>query len=220
MPCEVGELVSGIVESKSEFAKRIGVTAGRVSQFLKEGKITAAGIEGEGRRAKIRVDVALKNLERNLDVSQRLGNGLNTNLKFRADPSDEADPDLPDQPKTVADLIADEKLQQMRVSNRRLAEEELVRRGIYTKTSEVKSGYVALAGAMLRTFEGALPEIATSLAAEFKLPQRDVLHILKGEMRKIRESAAKTAKQKVSGLDQFRFDTESQSVEFSEEGQA
>ena len=36
------------------------------------------------------------------------------------------------------------------------------------------------------------PELATAVSARFEIPQRDVLHLLRSEFRKVRAAAAKT----------------------------
>ncbi|MFC6490714.1 hypothetical protein ACFP9U_22395, partial [Nitratireductor sp. GCM10026969] len=58
---------------KGEFARLIGVSAGRVSQYIAEGKIFGAALVGEGRSAKIVPEVARVQLAKTLEPSQRLG---------------------------------------------------------------------------------------------------------------------------------------------------
>ncbi|MVA55958.1 hypothetical protein [Agrobacterium vitis] len=66
--------------TKGQFAELIGVSPGRVSQYLTEGKISPAALDGVGRNAKINVERAKADLRLTLDVSQRLGNGIDTRL--------------------------------------------------------------------------------------------------------------------------------------------
>ena len=47
-----------------------------------------------------------------------------------------------------------------------------------------------IAGMMLQIFEGALPDFAAAMAAQFDVPQRDVLHLLRAEFKKVRKTAA------------------------------
>src|SRR5690349_19821749 len=68
------------VVSKSKFAELIGVTKGRVSQYIADRKIFGDALVGEGRNAQIRVDLAKAQLRQKLDIGQRLGNGIDTNL--------------------------------------------------------------------------------------------------------------------------------------------
>lgn len=55
--------------SKSEFAEFICVSPARVSQYLADGTIGAEAILGQGRRARIRVDLALAMLSTRLPRS-------------------------------------------------------------------------------------------------------------------------------------------------------
>ena len=55
------------VVSKGDFARRCGVTRGRVSQWLREGKIGPEALDGTGCRAPIKADVALGMLRDRLD---------------------------------------------------------------------------------------------------------------------------------------------------------
>lgn len=176
--------------TKKDFAEFTNVSAARVSQWLKEGKIQPESLDGQGRRAKIKVQEALRNLEADLDISQRLGNGLGTKL----DADEEKEPEVP----TTNELIAQQKLFKAQAENQRLVEQELERRGIYTKTSDVLKGYLSVAHSMLRTFEGSIPDIAGAISAEFKLSQRDVQHVLKTQFRKTRERAAQVAQKQAA----------------------
>jgi hypothetical protein len=70
-----------------------GVSAGRVTQWITEGKIGPDALVGEGRGAKINAALALEQLRERLDPSQRFStNGLSTRL------ADEDDPPPPPQP--------------------------------------------------------------------------------------------------------------------------
>ena len=69
-----------MIESKSAFARRTNVTPGRVSQWIAQGKIGQDALEGDGRGAKIKIDLALEHLRRRLSLVHSLANGLSTNL--------------------------------------------------------------------------------------------------------------------------------------------
>ena len=68
------------VVSKGEFARLCRVDPGRVSQWIKEGKLTGAALVGEGRSAKINVAVAHTQLKRRLDPNQMTANGIRTRI--------------------------------------------------------------------------------------------------------------------------------------------
>jgi hypothetical protein len=61
------------IATKSQFAALVGVTAARVSQWIAAGQISGDALVGEGRHARIRVEVARDQLRRNLNLGQRLG---------------------------------------------------------------------------------------------------------------------------------------------------
>jgi hypothetical protein len=66
--------------TKTDFAKRRGVTPARVSQWLAEGKIDSAAMVGTGRNALIDEDIACRQLEDRLALDQLKGNGRHTTL--------------------------------------------------------------------------------------------------------------------------------------------
>lgn len=58
--------------TKGDFAGMVGRTPAAVSQWISAGKLQGAALVGEGRRARIAVDVALQQLGMNLDLGQQL----------------------------------------------------------------------------------------------------------------------------------------------------
>ncbi|MCS0501390.1 hypothetical protein [Ancylobacter mangrovi] len=189
--------------SKGEFAALTKVSAGRVSQWIAEGKLSGAALVGEGRTARIHVPTAIEQLKLKLDIGQRFGNGLGTRLDVpsAAPPSPApavAVPPAPADP--IEERIKREKLREIEFRNRDAAERELARRGTYMLAREGREQMTAVAAAMLNVFEGALPDFAAAIASRFEVPQRDVLHLLRGELRGIRERASKAARQKMESL--------------------
>lgn len=195
--------------SKGDFAKLINVSAGRVSQYISEGKLTGAALDGEGRRAKIRVPTALAELRMKLDVGQMMGNGLDTHLKTPVAVVQPGDSELPfqsgppprtswqtheEQGPTIEDQLKQEKLLQARITSRKASEDEEKRKGRFTETAAVKAEMVRLATRLLDTFEGALPDFANAIAEKFEVPARDVLHVMRAEFRAVRMKAAANAK--------------------------
>ena len=197
------------VVSKGDFAKLCGVSPGRVTQWIDEGKISGAALVGEGRSAKIRVSVAQRQVNLRRDVGQALGNGLGTKLKptapkpakpaevlYDQDPEDHSGDGTDD----VDRKLKLAKLETVERSNRMSALEELATQGIYTETAGVRAEMGKIAGQMIRLIEGALPEIATAIAAEFKLEARDVTHHLNEQFRKVREQAAEEAERAAQAI--------------------
>jgi hypothetical protein len=198
----VDAATSGEVVSKGQFATLRNVSPGRVSQWISEGKIKSDALVGEGRNAKINVTVATLQLREALDVGQLAGNGIATNLALPlaastpplasapAATTRDAAPSPPSDP--IADAIKQERLDQLRRANRREAEEEAARSGKYTDAADAARQMGTLATKMMAVMEGSLAELATVVSARFEIPQRDVLHLLRSEFRKVRATGAKT----------------------------
>jgi hypothetical protein len=191
--------------SKGEFARIIGVSPGRVSQYLTEGKISASALVGTGRNAKIIVEQARSDLRLTLDVSQRLGNGIETRLD--GEPPAVGQPPGATQPAVFEQRGADyeiklQKLEELRRRNRNGAIADAKESGILIETSASKAEMGRVAAAMLGVFEGGLTDMAAAIAAKFELPQRDVKHLLRGVFREIRERAATQMLEKAISLDE------------------
>lgn len=212
------------VVSKGKFAELTGVTPGRVSQWIAEGKIGPDALVGEGRNAKINVRLACEQLKRRLNVDQRFGaNGLGTRLDpFAPQPSPPVaaqtapaptaaslppaapaltlaaslpPPPVPRASDDIDDRIKLNRLEQLERANRKDAEDEAARTGRFTETDAARQQYGRIAAQMLGVFEGALSDFATVISAAFKIPQRDVLHGLRAEFRNVRARAAAVYRQ-------------------------
>jgi hypothetical protein len=200
--------------SKGEFARRRNVTPGRLSQWLSEGKIFGEAIVGEGRNARIRESVALRQLKAKLEPMQMTGNGLSTKLDAPAAATtaavlplapQAAPPGAPSSPPppiaggdSVEEKIKAARLELLERQNREKAREEAVRSGSLTDIEIATKVAGREASRLISMFEGALSSFANAIAAEFKLPQRDVLHQLRGEFRKFRaDASAETRSQAV-----------------------
>jgi hypothetical protein len=181
--------------SKGEFAALIGVTPGRVSQYIAAGQIKASSLVGSGRNAKVDVEKAKADLRLTLDISQRLGNGIDTNLGSD-DPADrqataiQQSSSPPIQISGVEHDIKQAKLEQLRRINRNGAIAEAKDRGQLIETELARAEMARVAASMLQVFEGGLTDIASAITAEFKIPQRDLLHLMRKQFRIIRERGA------------------------------
>lgn len=184
--------------TKGEFADLIGVSAGRVSQYLSEGKITPAALIGSGRSARIHVERAKTDLKLKLDISQRLGNGINTRLDTQSKPSSplfEQQASVPasqdvDLRKDPDHQIKMQKLEQLLRANRNGSIAEARERGQLIDTNESRAELAKIAVMMLQIFEGALTDFAAVISSDFKLPQRDIVHLLRKEFRNVREKTS------------------------------
>ena len=220
--------------SKSEFAARCGVTPGRVSQWISEGKIAGAALSGEGRFARIVVAEAERQLKVSLDANQRFGlNGIATRLSGGASQATSAvapEPDIgnpiseavpapvssvppasdsdPIRIDPVEEQIRREKLQQAQFTTRRLAREDRETAGVYMRADDARAEMSRIAASMMTMFEGAFVDLATALAAQFSIPNRDVLYCLRQEFRSVRERVAGSLQQQVVAVPETIDDPE------------
>lgn len=222
--------------SRAEFARRRNVSSGRVTQWIAEGKIPGSALDGTGPGSRIYETPAVAALRQKLDVSQRTGNGVSTNLVLNGG-APAAPPVLPDNPTasapsaeslalrpapTIPDVdpvdeqIKRERLESLQRANRKAAEDEAARAGILTDAEAAAAEIGKAVAEVVMVFEGALPSIATSLSAQFNIPQRDALHLLRSEFRKVRVASAadvKTRAQNLPSLASFEIEDGSAEVE-------
>lgn len=208
------------IVTKAGFADLMQVSKAAVSQWIKKGILTADSLVGEGRTAKVHVARAREDVRKNRDIGQAFGNGIATKtgddavapeppiadaggLDF-SQPVADAEPAQREAVEPVGNSIEarlkQEKLATAQMQNRRLAEEEALRRGDLMSAEDVRGQMGRIANTMMQIFDGALPELAAAMSAQFQIPQRDVLHLLKGEMKKIRAAASEKEARRAAGL--------------------
>ena len=199
--------------SKGEFATLIGVSPGRVSQYLAEGKITPAALQGVGRNARIIVEQAKSDLRLTLDVGQRLGNGIDTRLDpsapitapVQGQASGERPAGFADTGGTIPGAsagmlpssgidyqIKQEKLEQARRANRNAAINDARDRGQLIETEASRAEMTRVAAALMDVFDGGLNDMASAVAAAFQLPQRDVKHLMRREFSQAARKGGRT----------------------------
>lgn len=184
--------------SKGDFATEIGVSAGRVSQYIAAGIIGSDALSGEGRNARIIVDVAKAQISRRRHGGQALGNGLMTRLVGPQDASPE-EPEAP-KPETLkrddpATLIQIERLESERRKNRLAAIDEAREVGQLVPAEDMQCAVGRTAQQLVNAFTGMAPDIANAVAAQFSLPQRDVLHLVRKVMNEKRGGVAQAMKE-------------------------
>jgi len=183
----------GEIVSKGRFAELCNVTPGRVSQWLTKGMLHGPAIVGEGRNARIDVDLGKAQVKAARDVDQaHSGNGLATNLEAEA-------PRLP-LANTVTDQIAEQRLELLKRQNREKETEEFARLGQLVEADDARRHAGQEVNRAINRFEGALPEFANAIAAKFKVPARDVLHELKARWRIVRAAGAVEARERAEPL--------------------
>ena len=194
--------MSGDFVSKSEFAALIEVHPSRVSQYISEGKISGEAIEGKGRHARIRVEIAKEQLRQLLDIDQRIG----ANAKARLDDAAPRGP-LEPAPPTIDDKLKRERLEQLELANERAREDRAARAGVYVRADDARREMGRVASDLVTTFESALAEFATAVAAGSNLAHRDAVHLLRTAWRSIRERSADRESRAVAVLAAVIADT-------------
>ena len=127
------------VVSKSEFAEIMNVTRQRVSQWLGVRQIDGDALVGEGRTARINVEIAKEQLSSRLSVSQHLGANGKALLNGGASPIDTD--------------IKSARLRQLMLSNERASADAALRAGIYVKADDVSQQFGAVASRLMTSFE-------------------------------------------------------------------
>ena len=200
--------------SKGDFARHINVSAGRVSQYIAAGMIGRDALEGEGRAARIIVARAVEQIRQRRDIGQALGNGLSTRLDLDGGDDEAADagdllhasvgrPDdgeRPLKPASVDDEIKQERLQAERRRNRVAAQEEAMRLGQLLDARSVRAEMAKLVRSVDDEYAAMLQDFAEALAAQFHVPQRDVLHLLGKVRTEKKAAAAERARRRAAGL--------------------
>jgi hypothetical protein len=178
---------------KSEFATLRNVSAGRVTQWITAGHIGPDALVGQGRDARINVAVANAQLRERLDPSQRFGlNGITTRLEQPAPVAPLVETPAPPPPTlplvdSVETRIKAEKLRQAELTTRRAEEADRLSRGVYILAKSARDENVRVAAKLFEAFDGALADFASALAAKYQIPQRDSLHLLRSELRRVRD---------------------------------
>lgn len=215
-------------QSQADFARHMGVTRAAVSQWKKKDILRANAFTQPEKKGKVVVAVAVEQVRRNRDIGQALGNGIGTRTSTDASSDDEqhedvsaeeVQPDLPGadvapvqieptaaapaKPKvdTVEDQLKRAKLEQQLRTNRIQASEEAVRQGMLVAADDAREQLTRVANMMLQIFEGALPDLGAAISAQFDIPQRDVLHLLRAEFKKVRATAAAKEKVRADAVD-------------------
>jgi hypothetical protein len=199
--------------SKGEFASRRRVHPSRVSQWIKGGQISGDALVGEGREQRIREAVAVEQLRRRLDGIQRTANGQGTCLDLiaptrpplAAEPAQQAPAPIaaPAPRDGVNERIALERLEAQRRANRIGREEEALRAGKFILAEESAAQYARLSSDIVAALEGALGDMATSLASRFSLPPRDLLHALRAEFGAMRARLERVAEARKAAAPKF-----------------
>ncbi len=204
-------------QTQADFARHMGVSRAAVSQWKSRDILRDDAFTQPGKKGKVVVSVAVEQVRRNRDIGQALGNGIETRTSTDGAPAAEPAAEMPAKevqpallvndavpvqieqtaaapvkPKvdTVEDQLKRAKLEQQLRTNRIQASEEALRQGMLVAADDAREQMTRVASMMLQIFEGSLPDLGAAISAQFDIPQRDVLHLLRAEFKKVRATAA------------------------------
>ena len=178
------------VVTKKAFAEAVGVTPSCVSHWIGEKKLHGDALVGRGCRARIRTDIALEQLRKNLDIDQRLG----ANGKARLDG------DEPSEPETLEGRIKRERLDQLALANAAAREEAAVRSGRFIKTDDARQQMGRIAGRLMTIFDASLAEMAEAIMAAPPATRREAVRLLRATWSEIRGRHAQAIRAEVEAL--------------------
>jgi hypothetical protein len=185
------------IVTKRTFATLARVSPGRVSQWLREGKISGDALVGRGHRARIRVAVALEQLGKNLDVVQHLGANGRARTGNRAAVAP-----------TIEEDIKAARLEQLALSNAKAAAEAAIRSGRYVLADDARQEMGRIAARLMAVFESSFTEFANAMLATPPATSRDALRTLRATWRPIRVRQAKATGDEAAALPPLMDDDE------------
>lgn len=206
------------VMTKGDFAALIGVSPGRVSQYISDGKIHGPALAGEGRSARIVVSVAQQQLQRTLEPSQRFGaNGAA--LRTIAPAGHHQSPAAPRREErrggdpgpeklTTADELADLRIRRERIITEREERNEQLEIGRYMLAADVRREMAKAVTSAYLVMEQGIAEMAADLSSKYELPQKDVQYALMASFRNVRTNASRSFKEKAEREPEFVEDAE------------
>lgn len=175
--------------SKADFARHIGVSDVRVSQYVRQGIIGPDALVGEGRSARVVVEKAVAQIRARRNVGQALGNGLATRLETAERPL-VGDTQLPARDPDTAELIQRERLVAEQRKNRLAEVDEAQRLGELVTTEDMRRELGKALQRQQNVFTGMVPDFANAISAQYGMPARDLVHLLRKVMNEKRGEAA------------------------------
>jgi transcriptional regulator with XRE-family HTH domain len=194
--------------SQADFARAMGVSRAAVSQWKAKDILQEDAFTQDGKKGKVRFEVAVDQVRRNRDIGQSLGNGIATRTTQdigagAADPAPRAAAaEAPAKFDSVEDQLKRAKLEEQLRRNRMQAAEEAQRAGQLMEVTDAREQMARIAVMMLQIFEGALPDFAAAMAEKFDVPQRDVLHLMRSQMVEVRRTAAMKERARADAMEQ------------------
>lgn len=180
--------------TKGQAAELLNVTAGRVSQYIKEGKIFGDAIVGQGRNASIDINLARQQLGRTLDPVQLSAQARPTPAASQPAAGTYDMPPLNDAQQRT--LLA--RAEQAEIAARRAKREEEAQKGVYMLTEDAVREWSRAQVAILASLDELMPTMGDALAAEFRIDPKLAVVILRRELRAWRARQAAEAQSRVA----------------------
>lgn len=202
--------------SKGAFATMLGVSAGRISQYIAAKQIHGPAIEGEGRAAVIVVETAMQQLGKSLDMVQRLAQSTGAQPSLHLPPeTPAADQPAPSTPMPVAPAVDPDTAlyNRSRAENAAIQTERSRRdleadRGRYVLKAAVEPGFSRVLTDIILSLEQALTDIGASLAKELGQDEKKITLALRAAYRSWRADMAVTARKHGMALPEYEPDPE------------
>jgi len=171
--------------TKGQLAKIAGVSPGRVSQWIAEGKVTKEAMVGEGRSAMIDLNIAGPQLDLTLDFDQRQAQAIAKPTTAIATASI-----TPEQQR-----IAAVKAETAEIELRQLRRREQEQQGVLIRASEARQVFGRELSELITAIEQQfLPEAAETVARELGIDHKAVTTILRAAFRDFRAKRSDLAK--------------------------
>jgi hypothetical protein len=193
--------------TKSAYARMIGVSPGRVSQYISEGKLHGDALQGEGSRALIVVETANTQLGRSVDMVQSF-----VQSRPGADPPSQ--PSLPEPPPGNLPLSDSAKYNRAKAEQQIMSTERDRRafeaeKGRYVLVDSVAPGFNRVLAGILASLEQSLPDIAKRVTTALGATDIKVATIaMRQAYRDWREQSSVLAEQEGLALPAFETDPE------------
>ena len=175
------------IESKSAFAQRRSVSAGRVSQWIGEGKIPAAALVGTGPSAQIDVEIAEQHLDRVLHPGQRLARAQQLlQASLPVDDTPEAASQGSGQARDMALRLQELKLEEAEDARQERLRRRLREAGELMAAEEARRAWAKQLAELVRAIDAWLPDLGRTLAVELGVDAKLVTVRLRQEWRAFR----------------------------------
>ena len=162
--------------TKGQLAAIAGVSPGRVSQWISEGKIHGEALIGEGRAAQINLDIAQSQLGLTLDFDQRQAQSL-----AKQQPVAPNVTITPEQQRIHA-----VKAETAEIELRRLQREELEQQGILIRADQARQTWGRELSDLVAAIDQWLPEAAKQLEKDLQVDHKRATTILRHAFRDFR----------------------------------